>query len=749
MDHLDISASHKKLVVPCLCTITETRQPFFFDYPECKEWFIGHSPSAGIKRANGTVPNPTQVPAFLQEWLFFGLLKDALKIARVHTELTDFVSRRDESDDFIVTTRHLRRYLDQWAINERVKDMNRCIEGQSFLASMLKVVERFFVTHVDSIFSTVRLDLGVHLSILILAETLRNAGMYIWKMPETSEYPLRRVSFVRSENLLEKKLLSAGRCISETEMLRTAVDNTGLYIAATIKWPQIAIQRSHKKCTKEKCDAEQIDDVTYKTAHTTDCKDPTTCRFSSVYSENVASILLNGEIPVVRIKVPENQPDADLELEVISEAPYVAISHVWAHGLGNVDHNALPRCQLLRLKQLTTSLLQRLKFIGEPLIWIDTLCIPVGDTFVDVRKLAISKIAKTFKEAKQILVLDAELQQSTADCDRNEAATRVLCSGWMRRLWTLQEAVVTERGPGFERLYLQFKEAAVSVYELPQTGILSLYHSEKAFQELMVTFPRSGSAITDLYSLTRALRRRSTSKFSDEAICLASILGLDIGKVVRSGATCEARMCAFYQQITEIPQHILFHRTKCLQTEGYRWAPKSLIGTRFLDFDFHLPDNHIVSVRDEKGLHVCFPGFLLTGMTPPATSTEHFYFADSADPGKAYNLTPESSGIQLLPNTPPEIYQKEFARWAKFNRTVCETKELGVIWRKQGDCVLVRMIGDLQVQGDVNEKENWGSYLCRAHLRLVKSGAKYELESLNKSRITTRKMSDGQKWCVA
>ena len=750
MDHLEISASHHHILVPCLCSLKPSCQPFLFDYPESNGWFIGPGPSAGIKRLDGTIATPRQVAAFLQEWLFFGLLNDALKVAGVQVELTDFV-REDATTEAVITTRHLRRYLDHAALHERGADIDRCIEGQSDLAKLLKAVQKFFVTHVDSVFSTVRLDLGIHLSILVLAETLRNAGMYIWKLPETSEYPLRRILFHRVENLLKDRLLNIGRCLSETEMLRTAIDNTGLYIASTIEWPQIEKQRLHDNCTEYKCLAEQVDDATYQTAHTVDCADSNTCRFSSVDIGKATMLLRNGKIPLVRIIAPEDQNNHTVNLEILSDAPYVAISHVWAHGLGNTTKNALPHCQLLRLKYLTSSLLSRLKFSGGPLIWIDTLCIPVDPALADVRKLAISKIAKTFQDAKQVLVLDAELQQSSAFSHRNELCTRVLCSGWMRRLWTLQEAVVTERGPGFEKLYLQFRETAISVYEMLQTGILSLYFPEKAFQELMANFPRSGSAITDLNSLTHALRRRSTSNLSDEAICLASILGLDIDQVVQAGNTPEIRMCAFYKQLSKLPQHILFHRTECLQTDGYRWAPSSFTGTRYLDFDFHRPDSHIVSERDDNGLRVRFPGFILTGMTPPGTITEHFYFRDPTDSTKLYHLVPEDSGVRLYPHTPSEVYQKEFIRWAAFDRTVYETKELAVIWRNQIECVLVRVMGNLRSRDGV-EEEIWGSYLSRGRISLVKIdefGWQNEAKLVNRSQIVARKVPDSQCWCVS
>ena len=120
-------------------------------------------------------------------------------------------------------------------------------------------------------------------------------------------------------------------------------------------------------------------------------------------------------------------------------------------------------------------------------------------------------------------------------------------------------------------------------------------------------------------------------------------------------------------------------------------------------------------------------------------------FLDPTDPTKLYYLTPENLGICLYPDTPKEVWQKEFARWVEFNHAVCGTKELGVIWRNQGDCVLVRIRGNLPIQGGGNEGEIWGSFLCRGFLPLLKSRGQNEG---NGSRITTRKMSDLQRWCV-
>lgn len=60
------------------------------------------------------------------------------------------------------------------------------------------------------------------------------------------------------------------------------------------------------------------------------------------------TLLRSQKIPLLNI----TQTDEDLEslqVEVVAHTPdtrYVAISHVWADGLGNPMGNSLPTCQL-------------------------------------------------------------------------------------------------------------------------------------------------------------------------------------------------------------------------------------------------------------------------------------------------------------------------------------------------------------------------------------------------------------------
>jgi hypothetical protein len=224
------------------------------------------------------------------------------------------------------------------------------------------------------------------------------------------------------------------------------MDHTGLYIAMSIPWPQIPLQRPHDTCTKTECFANQVDDQDYKTAHADDCSDPTTCPSVYIATNRAAAILADGNIPVVRVNVKDEAHEA-IELEVSFDKPYIAISHVWSHGLGNVNSNGLPRCQLLRLRRITTQLwhLEHQNTDEIPHMWIDTLCIPRGEEFLEYRKLGIIKLAETFGRATKVLALDAGLCQASVGCIRAELATRVhdygLCHDRKIRLSQLPETM--------------------------------------------------------------------------------------------------------------------------------------------------------------------------------------------------------------------------------------------------------------------------------------------------------------------
>jgi hypothetical protein len=186
--------------------------------------------------------------------------------------------------------------------------------------------------------------------------------------------------------------------------------------------------------------------------------------------------------------------EGPLDIKVIRCTPYItytAISHVWSDGLGNPEKNALPECQLLRLRDLVrrTYLLEFSPFYdnrtkdserksrekwaswakmrpGRPhfnidqkrvFFWMDTLCIPVCPELDvtnkrrDLRFRAIKQITPVFAGSFNTLVLDRALEDivrhnhdDITQVSGDEFAALVLRSKWMERGWTLEEGSLAQ-----------------------------------------------------------------------------------------------------------------------------------------------------------------------------------------------------------------------------------------------------------------------------------------------------------------
>jgi hypothetical protein len=146
----------------------------------------------------------------------------------------------------------------------------------------------------------------------------------------------------------QEMMLANGWCFHQVDHLSKIYDlETFLYLAT--------LERSshrladHKRCFNHvACVAYNADLAKYKTRHTTaDCN----CVMVAIPYKHLTKIIRRGRIPLISI---EGGTDAVAtpKLRVHSRSRtsrYIAISHVWADGLGNPKENALPKCQVNRL----------------------------------------------------------------------------------------------------------------------------------------------------------------------------------------------------------------------------------------------------------------------------------------------------------------------------------------------------------------------------------------------------------------
>ena len=261
---------------------------------------------------------------------------------------------------------------------------------------------------------------------------------------------------------------------------------------------------------------------------------------------------------------------------------FVAISHVWAEGTGNAYENALQCCIMEDIEKCVRQLPWQEDEKGF-LIWIDTLCVPVGPPAL--KTLALNRMRVPYERADHVLVLDSHLRSlESSGLSCIELLAQVSCSSWMRRLWTLQEGRLAER------LWFQFADKAVDVrgvfeahrekYSLPEDDLrMALYLYSRLLPTVFAAINRAESfreVTLGLKNTYLSLQSRSVSIPTDEALCLFTLMGLDIAKV--TAVPPLERMNVFWRTFNSVPASLFFSKApRKLLEPGLHWAPSSLM----------------------------------------------------------------------------------------------------------------------------------------------------------------------------
>ncbi|KAK0215648.1 hypothetical protein IW262DRAFT_1320923 [Armillaria fumosa] len=599
-----------------------------------------------FSRSDGSLVVASDKAAFLQAWLFFGVLTEVSNLCGLDIDLaTEFFL-----EDGSVSTAKLNGLPGRWfeaaAISGRAGD-KELMERILIIArhSHLMLSEERSKVSEDK--STLMFDYSyaeccVFLSLEILVHIVGLHLLLHTYMPgftTTEEEGWGRKRIERSLHwqysyrgrpnegiaqlggLAHHKLEEQGWCQSELGLLTH--DETAF--ASLLSRPRI---RDHSSCGDIICHAYQTDESTYRTRHV---DDECSCDFIGLDTDGLIAVLSQDKVPKLVIT-------DELELEVVSEKdhPYIALSHVWADGLGNPKTNALPRCQLRRLRDYANQLSDVHENASHssslPIaFWMDTLCIPVhpSELAKSYRKKAIQLLGKTFREATAVLVLDRELEiVQSATAPFLELGLRILCSGWMKRLWTLQEATLANEAHGIDKLYFQMQDGPFLYQKydrdrkalnklaertteiqaeertlLYENGMILLLGEQIPSVRAMREMRKGWSPFRVIHSATE---RRSTSKFEDVPVCIASLLGKDVNTIV-STSDAEQRMANFYMLMREVPIGVLWcDNAEKLVKRPFRWAPKSIARcppfTTFGGWED--------GICDATGLHVRIQGFV-------------------------------------------------------------------------------------------------------------------------------------------
>ena len=635
MDHLPQVVGHRASPprVPCVCDPRSFDGMNFETFPLRKGFrVIPHDALVPpdeqwpqfILNADGSRLSSESLAEFVQLWLFFGLLVEVLKVSGVSVDIRDF--EQHEGEETFVTTKALPRYFSEWEqkealLSEKDRKVHFRRQQQMLMASnyfrlhqisghwwedqLLYWVEQSKERYVMDI------PLPIEMSIIILSETLDRASRRAFGRPDQVD-----TDWSLSPSLINY-LKICGWCPSEISLAQEGLDDTSGAFAGQLSRGRLEV--NHSQCSVNKCRAFDFATEQYSTKHDTGCPG---CQHVGIDGRELSSILRCKRAPRAVLQLATSDHTPSIELTLGDSGRYVAISHVWSDGLGNPSANSLPACQLLRLHRMVAGL--GIEFVDRKLaIWIDSLLVPVEKGFE--KRLALTQLCEYYQAAEKVLVLDSDLLQASQACTKQEQITRIFFSTWMRRLWTLEEGILSR-----ENLVFQFRDGTVRFSDL---GDLS-HFSASAIATGSIMYGNLLASLPDLANYYRypardtrhrrpiiaeilpALEYRSTTKAVDEPLCLAHILKLDASKLVvidDANHRMEKLLKMFSENGTTFPKRFLFTREPKLPIDGFRWAPASFMTLDLEDNAFlrdHKPTLY-TSLCDKRLLIDSLAGFTL------------------------------------------------------------------------------------------------------------------------------------------
>ena len=646
MDHLPCPTSatdEKNTVVPYVCQ-EEYDGGHFMTYPSRR---VGNLPNLHLV---GPFPgqllyshqlqlaslSKQEIESFYQTWLFFGLIREVLGS---FCGAEDFVYTCEGAFPGLkaASTLKIVPALDAWVARVQAGTVDPVVE-------YAHVARCLCLTHAALSVQAIRshFDPNIMLSLASLGQTFTyaaNKAFNITDLVKDNRCPMTWLGLLDADHW-QGRLLAQGWCVSEIKpILDTTMSFQTLHFLACLD--KTDSKASHERCDSRQCTAYQNDLGRYQTQHVSEgCN----CQELVLESEALYTILKTGALPLIRVRL--SQTLGELSVDIVASRPtsrYVAISHVWADGLGNPYANALPRCQLSNLEKLIRDLdvAARPRDAGddqvkekdvqedeELLLWCDTLCCPVQPA--EAKNLALEKMYRTYLDATYVLVLDASLRRSNFESlDIDEWSTRILTSPWMRRLWTLQEGVLPAVT---NRLWFRLPHKAVNLRELrinardkifssiSRRGLaLDMFKRLSSFANILAEENPTGPR-ADFGQLIEGLHHRSVSVPWDEPLLIGNLLGLDAAQILNGEDVLRINRLwrLMSSALQGIPSNLLFRVGPRLAEPGLRWAPATLLNGEdsHIYIESNESENEQGTLTASDGLLVHLHGFRLSLASP-------------------------------------------------------------------------------------------------------------------------------------
>ncbi|MCJ1275461.1 hypothetical protein MMC21_003264 [Puttea exsequens] len=592
----------------------------FLDYPEHTGYtFLTRAPlSSNFQKLDKESP-----PAdFLVAWIFCGLLQEVLGVTLEQLagenlyKHEDFVQMLDHPTRAILTTSKLNVLLKQWSDLIQPKISAAAVQYHH-LANCLNLAVGPILMNVAS-----RLDRNTN---QVLCSTFGIVSHWINHVFNDQGYAQKLKCIAPMTGLFSDRqdlesMIHLGWCPAQAGSLwRSHLDFNVFFYLEKLDRRQDPLRKDrHLNCSKIECCALKAPS---KPQHRNPLCDCTEIAIEDENWRKLLQFLESKSIPLLRL----TYEGGNVKIEVVrkdSQSRYIALSHVWADGLGNRERNTLHKCQVEYLyRRLRSFQISAQTTDQDLLLWIDTFCCPLEPLSLKIQALALMQ--QTYNDAEHVLVFDSALENTDhTSLEYLEILARVITSDWMRRLWTLQEGFLAQN------LWVQFSRKAISIDQL----LIEHNQLDERIEAIMMyRFTRNfifsirrrralkpSSHTFHIHTLAMGVTGRSVTDLSDEPLCLSTILDLsEENAATIARAPPEQRMKILWDHWSEsshgIPSRIIFGDSPKLSDAGYRWAPSTLL--RGDVPSVLLPVGFSTGVLCPSGLKVHFPGILLSSIS--------------------------------------------------------------------------------------------------------------------------------------
>ena len=515
-----------------------------------------------------------QLAGFIQHWLYVGLLEVALG---KHIE-SSFLTKRAEDQILYLDSRRINFALAAWIEDSKTMKAsdkfkmihtvrNCCTIVLQAVFEYLSInggpadrpgelYKMYDITHFPQL-RDLLLDMAP--AIIALNEAILQSLQLMGDQTPIHIYPTYYNTIFTTRNA---RLQQRGWCPVIISRFQQTMPSSVLAYFDASQLENLA--KGHESCSNTTCSRNNVDTDTYQQQHSIEgCS----CVKVSPRFQEVTTAIRNEQIPVISLLNTEK-----LATTIAKDTPYVAISHVWADGLGSTTEKGIYWCQAKRLSSFASDAAGS----GTP-FWVDSLCIPEASEY---RKEAIAMMKSVYQNATKVVVVDRSICQQSAQQSIMSLIYIVAASSWMQRLWTYQEAYLASS------ILLAFSDRLVNFRELiHQASRMAAVPSAQQLLsglcgplilELLSVVPQpEASQGLPISRVLDVMRSRSTSRKSDETIAVSAVLNVDTRELLRVDG--DERIITLFLQVSKVPWFILFDTRPKVLREPYRWMPSTFL----------------------------------------------------------------------------------------------------------------------------------------------------------------------------